>query len=114
MTANGTTGWMACSARWRPYSIRRKKIHSGACSAKATGRYAVASMSPTSRSSPYTAATTGASAHSSSAKATDVPSSSENARGNAASPPSSSRTNASSIPTRFRAMTVIVVTVTMP
>jgi hypothetical protein len=52
VTAKVTTGITACRSRWRKKSIRRKKIHVGACSANATGRYATASVSVARRSSP--------------------------------------------------------------
>ena len=38
VTANVAAGISTCSARTRRKSIRRKKIHVGACSAKAVGR----------------------------------------------------------------------------
>src|SRR4051794_882361 len=95
--------------------MRRKKIHVGACSAKASGRYAVAAISANRRLSPYTAATTGASAQRTSAKHAEIASSSVNARWNSSACSGSSwATNASSTPTRFSPTTVIVVVVTIP
>ena len=52
VTANVTTGTIACSTRCRMKSIRRKKIHVGDWSENATGRYDTASVSASSRSSP--------------------------------------------------------------
>ena len=52
VTANVTTGWIACSDRWRAKSMRRKNTHSGASSAKASGSHATPSVSPSSRGWP--------------------------------------------------------------
>ena len=52
VTANVTMGTMPWSTRWRAKSMRRKKIHVGAWSANASGRYAVAAMSASRRGSP--------------------------------------------------------------
>jgi len=38
VTTSPTSNWVACSERWRAYSIRLKKIHIGACRAKVSGR----------------------------------------------------------------------------
>jgi hypothetical protein len=95
--------------------MRRKKTHAGDCSAKASGRYAVAAVSASSRSSPYTAATTGAAASSTRAKPAESSSSSVKACWNSVSWSAASLGDEGpSMPTRLSDTIVIVVTVTTP
>ena len=95
--------------------MRRKKIHSGASRAKASGSQATPSVRPSSRGSPYAAASTGASTASTSAAIAASASSSVKAYWYSRSTSCVSRaTKASSIPTRLSASTVITVVDTIP